>query len=276
MSDETLEQKKTRHYAFINESYLQLAALAWQSFQESGRGIVRITINPATGGSAAQYYPPDALGESAEEMANEYDPESQFVLVISEPDGPQSDYRLGTANMTPPMAYEILNSAEGEDEISEEDQDDETEGRFPDFFPTIVLAFVVIGDGEYGTEASELLFDALLKIKFTGFCEYYAIDVPTDTNPLYMVGFALANDEGSEPATAYIDALTALMEEKVGEEYSKLSLVACKSDTLDKARGRMLFRGTAEFREGHLKRIVQDEESLFIAGCYERMGHKEQ
>jgi hypothetical protein len=193
MSNETSEQKIARHKAFITESYLQLAALAWDSFQESGRGIVRITLNQATGGSSAQYYPSDALGDSAEKMATEYDPEAQFILVISEPDGSQSDYCLGTSNMTPPMASDLLNNSQEEsEEIDEEElEDEESEDGFPNHFPTIVLAFAVIGDGEYGTEASELVFDGLSKTQFTGLCEYYAVDVPTNSNPLYVVAFAL-------------------------------------------------------------------------------------
>jgi hypothetical protein len=86
-----------------------------------------------------------------------------------------------------------------------------------------------------------------------------------------VVAFALVEDQGNEPAIARIDALTTLLEEKVGDEYSKLSLVACQPDTLAKPRGKMLFRGTAEFKEGALERIVRDEESLFIAGCHERL-----
>jgi hypothetical protein len=166
MAKESIEEKRARHKAFLDETFLQLASLAWESFQEEGRGIVCVMPNPENGGVSARYLPPDATGEPSQKMAEEYDPETQFVLVIIEPDGEQSVYRLGDKNMTPPMAHALLQESEQEEE-SEAGDEENVEAIFNLFLYIEDRIIRELGAVRYDIGGSDSQKAAFLQMKST-------------------------------------------------------------------------------------------------------------
>ncbi|HLA44611.1 MAG TPA: hypothetical protein VJZ27_14300 [Aggregatilineales bacterium] len=118
---------------FIREKYAELAAAAWQGYQESGRGFLLITAGRknffpnskdilnmtgsiAAGTLNAVYVPATAVDksgadyptDSTAEMVETYDADWEIVLVIERMDGTGwGDYRY-VGPLKPELAYEQL------------------------------------------------------------------------------------------------------------------------------------------------------------------------
>jgi hypothetical protein len=95
------EAKRNRHLNYIKEHWTALTQFAREGFQESGRGAVVIIsagMNPSHAGTQAKYLTIAdirLIGDpTIASQVEKYNPQTQIVFGILEPDGSQSSYVL--------------------------------------------------------------------------------------------------------------------------------------------------------------------------------------
>lgn len=96
---ETHEQLRTRHLKWIDLNLKAFGADAAHAYEEFGRGAYLATATPGPPGLVPLEYshpdPEDVPDADMARMIREYDPLTQFVVVIREPDFSVHAYRVG-------------------------------------------------------------------------------------------------------------------------------------------------------------------------------------
>jgi hypothetical protein len=107
-TEEDVDDKRSRHTTFLQDQYIQLAAFGWDSHSESGRGALVIQPGEQEGVQISYLNDPqlrlNGFSDELLQMVANYNPQTEFVVSIIEPEEGESDYRLGASNMTPPQA----------------------------------------------------------------------------------------------------------------------------------------------------------------------------
>jgi hypothetical protein len=107
MPPESAEIRHARHNEFIQSQYLQLAAFAWDGYQEKGRGILLIMKN--CGGNQLTYLGADeihlAVGSAPLPKVSKYDPETEIVVTINDHGRRSSSYVVTMPSLPPPVAF---------------------------------------------------------------------------------------------------------------------------------------------------------------------------
>jgi hypothetical protein len=103
------DPRTARDYAFIQDAWAVIAALAWDGYQERGRGAVVVTW--VDGAPELSYA--DAATLTAEDVAAhvpdlpehlvEYDAAVEVLIMVRRTDGTRG-YRLRAGELTPPAA----------------------------------------------------------------------------------------------------------------------------------------------------------------------------
>lgn len=119
-----------------------------------------------------------------------------------------------------------------------------------------VFAFRWSGE-EYGLAVAEVVLDALRCVRFSGRCEYYAIDRPT--RRLYLVGLGLGSwgeSDGPEVEANWAALTDAVAAGCLGSGELALSRLWSRCARLRSIRRTLMDRGAAAFDRGRPIRVL--------------------
>ena len=121
MSD--LVENPQIHKEFIIANWEPAAAIAWQGYQQEGRGAIMVvsewgqvrdpwrageTPGAYVSGRKVKEWAVDWPIEDVERMVKAYDPQREVVFVFLRLDGGVSCYRISVPHLLPPAAYDGL------------------------------------------------------------------------------------------------------------------------------------------------------------------------
>jgi len=130
--------------------------------------------------------------------------------------------------------------------------------------------------GWYGLDVVESILSGLESLKFTGRCEYYAVDYFQLKPRLYCVGVGLKPEDQANVTRQYWEKLRNLFAQELNKSNSKLVFDRHLSEYAEMRSFRQGFipGGTAEFKDGLPVRLLnmEDVDSTFAGSVRERLG----